>query len=328
VAYALVDLAMTSQHAVTTLAPIRSASVIIRPDPSRPDAAIAATLRRVFVPDFDCRRVVLVVLDGLRPDAIDAFSLTHLRSLEASGASTRSALTVSPSVTAAAMGSLLSGVAPETHGFRSDRFHRPRPSAPVDPVPAVLRAAGMITSAFLAQPPVLYRLLARTLAQRLGVANPHFVGRASPEIVNAARETLEAQRSGLILFHLPDADEAGHAHGWMSEPYARAARALDDATGMLSDLALGSGPTDTLMIVCADHGGGGVVANDHDLPHPVNYTIPIIMSGAGVRAGSTLVDATLLDIPATILAALRVRTPASYTGRVLIEAVGALEYAA
>lgn len=277
---------------------------------------------------FQFRRVVLVVLDGLRPDAIDAFSLSHIRALELAGASTRSALTVSPSVTAAAMGSLLTGVLPETHGFRTDRFHRPRPSGIVHPLPAVLRNAGMITSAFLAQPPVLYRFLARALAERLGVSNPSFVGREAREIVGAARETLLRQQTGLILFHLPDADQAGHAHGWMSDPYADAARRLDDATGAIREVALDGSSYDTLMIVCADHGGGGAVANDHDSAHSLDRTIPIVMTGAGVRAGSALIDAKLLDIPATILSALGVTCPGSYAGRALLEAVPQLEHAA
>jgi hypothetical protein len=313
---------------VTTLALRRSASVTIRRDPSLPDAALAATLRSVSMPAFNCRRVVLVVLDGLRPDAIDAFSMSHVHALELSGASTRSARTVLPSVTAAAMGSLFSGVPPKTHGFVTDRFHLPRPTGAVHPLPAVLRDAGMITSAFLAQPPVLYRLLARALAERLGVSSPHFVGQAAHEIVGAARDTLRTQRTGLIVLHLPDADQAGHAHGWMSAQYASAARRLDEATGVISEQALDGGAADTLLIVCADHGGGGAVSNDHDSAHPLDCTIPIVMAGAGVLAGSALLDATLLDIPATILAALRVQCPESYTGRALIEAVQHLEHAA
>jgi hypothetical protein len=42
------------------------------------------------------RRVILVVLDGLRPDALDAFALDHLRRLTALGAFTPHAQTVAP----------------------------------------------------------------------------------------------------------------------------------------------------------------------------------------------------------------------------------------
>lgn len=264
-----------------------------------------------------CRRVVLTVLDGLRPDAIDTFELPHLLALETEGAWTHSAQTVQPSVTAAAMGSLLTGVHPPDHGLTSDRFHIPRSRADVQPLSALLRDAGFITSAFLAQPPILFRRLARALAERLGVDRPTFVGQTAAEITAAASGALARQRTGLVILHLPDADRAGHAHGWMSPEYALAARRLDTAAGALSEMALDR--DDTLFMVVADHGGGGLVANNHESAHPLDRTIPIILAGAGVAPGSDLGDATILDVPATVLAALGIPQPASYAGRPLLE---------
>ena len=66
-------------------------------------------------------RVVVVVLDGLRPDAIGSFRLTAMAELMAGGAWTLDATTVSPSVTVAAITSLLTGVSPDTHGLKGDR---------------------------------------------------------------------------------------------------------------------------------------------------------------------------------------------------------------
>ncbi|MEP6729723.1 MAG: alkaline phosphatase family protein [bacterium] len=265
------------------------------------------------------RRVIFAVLDGLRPDAIDAFGLHHLLSMESDGASTRCATTVEPSVTAAAMGSLLTGVHPQVHGLTSDRFHIPYSRGPVHPLPRTLRDAGLKTSAFLFRPPFLFRRLAQRLSERLGIDAPHFVGQCAAEIVREAEATLEMQRSGFVLLHLPDADRAGHEHGWMSQPYADAARRLDAAAGRLHALTVARDPDDTLLIICADHGGGGAVANDHESAHPLDRTVPILLTGGGVAAGTSLGEASLLDIPATILAALGVAVPESYQGRVLEE---------
>jgi predicted AlkP superfamily pyrophosphatase or phosphodiesterase len=265
-----------------------------------------------------CRRVLLVVLDGLRPDAIDAFQLENVRALQAQGAWTHQARTIWPPVTAAAMGSLLTGVHPPEHGLTSDRFHIPRSRAGVQPLPALLRDAGFITSAFLSQPPLLFRRLARALAERLGVDRPTFTARSAAHICSAAVRTLARQQTGLILVHLPDADDAGHQHGWMSNEYRDAARRLDAALGTLMELALPS--PETLMVVCADHGGGGVVANDHESDHPLDRTIPIILAGAGVEPGAALHNALIVDIPPTILVALGLAQPTSYAGRALHEA--------
>jgi predicted AlkP superfamily pyrophosphatase or phosphodiesterase len=274
-----------------------------------------------------CRRVVLVVLDGLRPDAIDVFGLSHVRTLQAAGAWTHSARTVTPSVTAAAIGSLLTGVHPADHGLTSDRFHIPRSNACVTPLPATLREAGLVTSAFLAQPPLLFRRMARALAERLGVDRPVFVGQSATDIVREAAVNIETQQIGLVFVHLPDADRAGHAHGWMSPRYGDACRDLDEAVGVLRHAALSENAHDTLLIVCADHGGGGLVHDNHESTHPLDCTIPIILAGAGVRAGTPLGNASILDVPVTVLDALGLPVPASYVGQPLHRAVVA-EYAA
>src|SRR5689334_8442175 len=73
----------------------------------------------------DIRRVIIVVLDGLRPDAIERFDLAHTRRLIGRGASTLRGTTVAPSITTAAMTSLLTGVSPARHGITTDRFSVP-----------------------------------------------------------------------------------------------------------------------------------------------------------------------------------------------------------
>jgi arylsulfatase A-like enzyme len=114
----------------------------------------------------------------------------------------------------------------------------------------------------------------------------------------------------------------------MSEPYAAAARRLDATTGLVRALALDPAPDDTLLLVCADHGGGGATARDHESDHHLDRTIPIILAGGGVAPGAAIGHATILDIPATILGALGVECPDSYAGRILGEALLRLEAAA
>src|SRR5262249_27099196 len=93
------------------------------------------------------RRVVVVVLDGLRPDAIDAFDLQHVARLRAIGASTVAATTVSPSLTWAALTSIMTGVSPQLHGVVSDNVHLPRPRVRLEPLPIALEEAGLTTTA-------------------------------------------------------------------------------------------------------------------------------------------------------------------------------------
>lgn len=267
------------------------------------------------------RRVILIVLDGLRPDAIQTLGLSQVARLAGRGVSTLKGATVAPSVTAACMASLLTGVQPATHGVQSTRFHIPRRRGLMRPLPRVLAEAGYPSSSFMCRVPWLMRGIARRIAGRLGVGTTGFHGTRAADVLAGAARALRAQRHGLILLHWPDCDDAGHDHGWMSEPYQRAARGLDDALGrLLADVDL-TRTSDTMVIALADHGGGGMVATDHDSAHPLDRTIPIMLAGGGIEPGSLRDGAHLLDVPPTVLRALHVPVPASYDGRPLVDDV-------
>jgi arylsulfatase A-like enzyme len=269
-------------------------------------------------PRPDVRRVVLVVLDGLRADAIPTLDLRCWNRLARGGASSLAGSTVSPSVTAAAMASLLTGAPPEVHGLRSDRFHLPRSRGPVHPLPRVLADAGLPTSGFIAELPVLFRGLGKRIARQLGVGAPYLAGNNAPEILFRARARLAEQQRGLLIFHWPDCDRAGHETGWMSDEYAQAAHRLDETLGLLSALAEVEHDPRTLLIALADHGGGGVDPRNHESAHPLDRTIPLLLVGGG--AAGELMSPSLLDVPATVLWALGVPLPTSYVGRPLVEA--------
>ncbi|HET9002357.1 MAG TPA: alkaline phosphatase family protein [Gemmatimonadaceae bacterium] len=274
------------------------------------------------------RRVITVILDGLRPDALDYFGMTQLQHLAGQGAFTAAATTVSPSVTAAAMTSLFTGVVPEQHGVTSDRFHIPRPRVRLDPVTAVLDRAGLPVATFVRKLPLLFRPLGRACATHLRVRSPMFEGSDAWSILAAARETLSTQQSGLIFLHWPDADNAGHDHGWMSAAYGRACRVLDSALGALVRETGVLGDPHTLLIALADHGGGGFEYRDHDGDHPDNLTIPVLMAGGSVRRRGFAGAVSILDIAPTIASALGVASSPIWQGRAHDVTSGEVEHAA
>jgi arylsulfatase A-like enzyme len=265
-------------------------------------------------------RVIVVVLDGLRADAIPLFDLRHWIALARRGAHSYRARTVTPSVTAAAMASLFTGVHPPDHGLTSDRFRIPRARVPLHPLPRALGAAGFRTTACLARVPRGYGGIATRLASLLGAHEARFRGETAPEILASARDTLSTQRRGLIFFHWPDADRAGHRHGWTSRPYMDAARRVDETLGLLDLVTGASRDPGTLLVALADHGGGGLVADDHDSTHPHDHTIPMVFAGGAVISGELAGEPGLVDVPATILWALGVPLPNGWAGRALVEA--------
>ena len=271
----------------------------------------------------EVRRVVVVVLDGLRPDAIDTFDLVNVRQLMQIGASTMCAQTVRPSLTWPALASLLTGVDPIVHGILSDTLQIPRPRTPLKPLPELLLHAGFPSAAFLEELPGLYKVFGGRIAERLGFHETRFAGSSAREVLFSARKALNTQRRGLVFMHWADADRAGHAHGWMSREYGEALCRLDGALGMLAaTLEIDSDPH-TVLIALADHGGGGRVPTNHEDDHPLNATIPVIIAGGCVEPG-LIGDATLLDVPPTVAWVLGVQPDRSYSGRPLVEAFAAM----
>ena len=265
--------------------------------------------------------MVLVVLDGLRPDAIETFGLRALQNLATRGASTMRATTVGPSVTAACMASLFTGVAPESHGIRSSKFHLGSRSERMYPMPEMLARAKLSTEAFLAQVPWYMKHIAARIARALHV-KATFAGKDSVDVVGAARQRLRDMTDGLMVMHWPDGDDAGHAHGWMTDEYRHAARRMDASMAEVVDTIQPFERSDTLLIAMADHGGGGAQLRDHESAHPTDRTIPIIFAGGAVPSRALRDPVSLLDVPPTVLWALGADVPGSYHGRPLLEVFG------
>jgi arylsulfatase A-like enzyme len=264
------------------------------------------------------RRAIVVVLDGLRPDAVELFDLMHLRRLMSHGAGSLDASTVSPSVTTSAITSLLTGVSPRQHGIVTDRIFIPRNGSHLVPLPSVLGAQGYPTTAFMGDVSPILRGIAARVGRRFGFDTLRTTGACALDILTAARTALRAQRRGMIFLHGPYAARAAHACGWMSARYAEACIALDAALGMLMAQTDVLHDPHTLLVALADHGGGGTASTDHDAEHPLNRTIPLVFGG-GLVPHASLVAARLLDVAPTVLAALGIEVPRSYEGRVLEE---------
>jgi phosphopentomutase len=74
---------------------------------------------------------------------------------------------------------------------------------------------------------------------------------------------------------------------------------------------------DTMLIALADHGGGGIVPDDHDGDHPLNLTIPLLIVGGRVPWCTLYGDVSILDVAPTIAWALGVDAPQGWPGRAL-----------
>jgi hypothetical protein len=268
-------------------------------------------------------RGVVVLADGLRPDALTPALCPAITSLASAHTAAACAVTVRPSVTVAALTSLATGVSPATHRLTEPGLGFLGHLGALRAIPHELARRRLPTLVVAGAMAPRSLPLAWALCRFVGVTRLRPVRGAAPAIARTAWRLARGQPDGLTFVYLPDCDAAGHRAGWMSPPYLDAVAAVDEAVDVLRGLA-----RDSLLVVTADHGGGGVRPDDHDLPHPVNDAIPLILAGPGVRRRHVLeAPARLLDIPPSLLWYLGVPVPAAYEGRILKEAFEAVEEA-
>jgi hypothetical protein len=276
---------------------------------------IASASRRLVRP---VDRVVLVSVDGLRADAAERWTTPTLLRLAREGAVQPRAHAVSPSLTAPAHLSLLSGVKPAAHGVFGDELDFTPQMSDLDPLFRYASRRGRTTVAFMSREGPLAQF-ERALACRLafGLDSLHLTAPNAAAVVDAAVESLADESLDLIFMHMPDPDLAGHRYGFNSPQYGAAVREVDAALERVR--AAVEAVAGTLLIVTSDHGGGGAWgAYQHGSGSPEDIDVPVILWGARVAPG-TLAPATLLDVAPTVLWALGMSPPRSYEGRPLLE---------
>jgi arylsulfatase A-like enzyme len=264
------------------------------------------------------RNVVLVSIDGLRPDAIARFTAPTLQRLIKEGSYSLSARTIMPSTTLPSHTSMLSGEPPDEHGV----FWNNVTSAKVDVVNfstvfSVAREHGYRTAAFFSK--AKFGPLQRPGTLDYSQAPGGWFGRwLGARTVADVRSYLEDQRPNLLFVHLSDPDVAGHSSGWMSQAYGQAVQTADAALGQLltvADRAYGKG--NYSLVVTADHGGH---AYGHGTSDPQDVTIPWIAWGRGVNAGLLDEKIDTFDTAPTVLWLLGVEEPDEWDGSPVEEA--------
>jgi predicted AlkP superfamily pyrophosphatase or phosphodiesterase len=280
--------------------------VLTSPAPSAPSAPVTlasadAAPRRGALTDH----VVVISIDGLRPDAIGRFHARTLERLMREGSASLQARTILPSKTLPSHTSMLTGMGPEAHHITwNENELDAHGTVAVPTIFAGARRAGLVTAAFFSKGKFNHLLVPGTLDYATA---PEGDGRwyAGRTVENVERYLAGGARPNLMFVHVGDPDFAGHVAGWMSSLYASGVRRADEAVARVAaaaDRAFGRGRW--ALIVTADHGGHGL---RHGSSDPRDVTIPWIAWGQGVREGAALPEGIhTTDTAATALRLLGV----------------------
>jgi predicted AlkP superfamily pyrophosphatase or phosphodiesterase len=253
----------------------------------------------------------LIMIDGLRPEAVTAETCPNLTGLMARGSYTRRARSVLPCITLPCHMSIYHSVPPQRHGVTTNTF---TPMArPLPGLMEVARAANKRCAFFYNWEPLRNVSLPGSLAHSFFIDNVEEPEGDSVVAAEAAR-TLAANALDFAFIYFGAVDVAGHNHGWMSPGYLSQAAFVDGLLGRL----LAELPPESHFLVQADHGG---IERNHGTDLPENMTIPWVLAGPGVRAGHEIQGpVSLLDTAPTLARLLGVAAHPHWEGRAVDEA--------
>jgi predicted AlkP superfamily pyrophosphatase or phosphodiesterase len=259
-------------------------------------APVASHAQRTEAPRAPVGQVLAISVDGLNVRALGRLgrkNLPNLMTLFRHGASTRNARSqVEMTVTLPNHTSMLTGrrIDAREGGHGVDwNYERARMTVQraaggsVDSVFTRVHHAGGSTALFATEGK--FSIFRRSW--------PHAVDRSTivqdgdRDVTLALRRDLLRRDRAFTLLHLGAADEAGHAHGWLSPAYLAAVKQVDRNLGILlrtirhHPRRLG----DLVIVLTADHGGKPGTRQHSDETCLRNYRVPFLIWGPGVTRG-------------------------------------------
>ena len=268
-------------------------------------------------PGPEVGQVVIVIVDGLRPDAIAAAQAPNLQRLMKAGASTLTARTVEPATLPAHM-SMVTGLPPSRHGvtWNKDRETVYGGQTLFTWVHGAGRRTALLTGesklALMAPPG------SADLYVGPSPRNQHRERGAAPALAARFAEAFPRERFALTFVHFDETDAAGHRHGWMSDEYLAAVGVADQALGtILGAIEASALAGSTAVLVTTDHGGE---RDNHGIGRgETSWLIPFACRVPGRAAARIEGAVSLLDLAPTVLALLGLPAPAGGGGRALPE---------
>ncbi len=241
--------------------------------------------------------VFLILIDGLRPDALELANAPTLKAFRARSSYTMAASSIMPSMTLPCHMSMFYSVPAARHGITTNTFTplaRPLPSL-VDQARSVNKRSAFFTTwdgfSALYKPDNLDFHFSFHYADETGA----FRLESDELVTDAALSYLPKINPDFSFIYYGTTDSAGHQFGWMQAGYLKQIEYVDRQLARL----LPQLPTDAVVLIQADHGG-------HDHTHgtnlPEDMTIPWMIAGPGIKQGHeiTSTPVSLLNTAPTL----------------------------
>jgi predicted AlkP superfamily pyrophosphatase or phosphodiesterase len=256
-------------------------------------------------------QAVLIMTDGLRPDAISAERTPSLFSVMQQGASTLQARSVVPSITVPCHMSIFHSVPPSRHGIIDNNWH---PLArPVQGLTEQLKEHNL-RSAFVHNWEPLRNLNSVGSLHYSFFVNTGYDLDGDAIIAQQSVQVLKNDICDFLFIYFASIDVAGHMFAWMSDDYLKQVAIVDN---LVADV-LAAIPDNTSLIIMSDHGGH---ERSHGTELPEDMTTHWMIKGPNIRANHRIeMPVSLLDTTPTLAKIMNVPQHSDWEGKIIDEA--------
>ena len=264
------------------------------------------------------KHIIVISVDGLRPDAIEKAKAPVMQSMIKSGTWCPVAQTIRPSVTLPSHTSMVTGLTYREHGVTWNVYRKGLIKKAT--MFSVAKDAGLSCAAYFAKSKLRFLTPPAHVDRIIGPPAPRKKGKEWPalDIAKQFLKDWETTQYNLTFIHFKEPDSAGHGRGWMSKTYLKAVSKVDKAIGIIVQGLKDAGSYEqTVIIITADHGG---VRRGHGGNHPKSQTIPWLCAGAGIPVGLRIErEIRTYDTAPTALKLLGLDPPKDIAGKAVEE---------
>ncbi len=278
--------------------------------PYKPDVPSVPLLEEVMPLG---NHVVIVVIDGARPDIVERANTPNIDWVRDSGVWFKNARSFTPSLSLPGFASIATGAKPSIAGVTSN-WQELHGDIGVDNIFKIVREHDEITA--VAGSPAWMNLYGKWVSVNRTVQGETL--NMDSIIGEYAVNIIEQYKPKLLIIHLYDTDNAGHRFGALSDEYRRQIEEADAEIGKIINTMDKLGIlNETLFIVMSDHGF-------HNRFHHGGWEEEVLhilftMRGPSVKRTEVSEEVLQDEIAATVSFFLGYRLPTALTGGILFD---------